>query len=263
MTQLSPVASPEASLALLSTKGLVLGFDGNTILNGISCDFYPASLVSIVGPNGAGKTSFFNLLSGHLQPDAGAVFLQQNNITKASVPQRVQMGLGRSFQINQLFNGLSVFENIYLSVAARHHKGHVFWRRASAEQQINASTWQYIQQSKLTKIAHTKVADLSHGEQRKLELALLLALEARVWLLDEPTAGLGVDEVPEILALIEQAKQGQDKLILLIEHKLEAVKQLSDRILVLNHGKIIADDNPAAVMANPAVQQAYFGGQSL
>lgn len=245
---------------VLAVENLVLGFDGNIILNGISCKFTAGGLTSIVGPNGAGKTSFFNLLSGHLQPQSGKVFLNSRDITRSSISTRVKMGIGRSFQINKLFPDLTVFENIYLSVSSRLNQGHVFWRLSGSYTKTVQITNDCLSQVGLYEFSNIKVSELSHGEQRKLEFALLLALDVKVWLLDEPTAGLGVDELPDILGLIAKAKADGDKLILLIEHKLEAVKQLSDRILVLNQGKIIADGSPAVVMSDQTVQQAYFGG---
>lgn len=248
------------SKALFKTVNLSLSFAGNTVLNDISCEFHQGSLVSLVGPNGAGKTSFFNLLSGHLQPDAGTIFLNGRDISNLSVPERVKLGVGRGFQINQLFPELTVFENMYLSLAARFSKGHKFWSMASNEKQINLLSERYLDQIKLADVSKKTVNHLSHGEQRKLEIALLLALDSQVLLLDEPTAGLGVDELPAIIDLINTLKTDKSKLILLIEHKLEAVKELSDRLLVLNHGKIIADGFPEDVMQSDEVQAAYFGG---
>lgn len=245
---------------LLQAIDLSLSFDGNIVLDKLSCNFYSGSLVSLVGPNGAGKTSFFNLISGHLKPDNGAIFLAGKNISHLSVPARVSLGLARGFQINQLFPNLSVFENICLSVAARFKKSYKFWSIANSESKINELSEQYLIQVGLIDLRHKLVNELSHGEQRKLEILLLIALESKVLLLDEPTAGLGVEEVPAIIDLINKIKNDENKLILLIEHKLEAVKELSDRMLVLYRGNIIADDKPAIVMSLDEVQQAYFGG---
>lgn len=248
------------NVPILQTVNLRLSFSGNTVLNDISCDFYSGSLVSLVGPNGAGKTSFFNLISGHLKPDSGQILLNSQDISKLSVPARVAKGIGRGFQINQLFPDLSVFENIYLSLAAKFKKGHKFWSMANKESQINQLCDYYLHQVNLLGASNNIVSQLSHGEQRKLEIALLLALDSDVLLLDEPTAGLGVDEVPVITDLIRTLKANNNKLILLIEHKLEAVKELSDRLLVLNNGKIIADGMPNDVMLSADVKKAYLGG---
>ncbi len=250
MTSQSPV---------LETEELTINFGGHYAVNRVSCAFFPGTLTSIVGPNGAGKTTWFNLISGQLKATAGSVRLYGEDITRLSAPARADKGLGRAFQLTNLFPNLTVLENVRLAVAARHRTGYNFWRMASSRRDIIEQAHEYLRQVQLGKRADQLVAGLPHGDQRKLEVAMLLALEPEVFMFDEPTAGMSVDEVPVILDLIGDIKRRQDKVILLVEHKMDVVRSLSDRIVVLHNGELVADGEPAEVIASPIVQEAYLG----
>ncbi len=245
--------------AVLETCDLTISFGGHIAVNNVSCEFSRGSLTSIVGPNGAGKTTWFNLISGQLKATSGQVRLFGEDITGLGPARRSDKGLGRAFQLTNLFPNLTALENVRLAVASRHRIGHVFWQMASQRRDIADRALSYLEQVNLARRADTLVAALPHGDQRKLEVALMLALEPEVFMFDEPTAGMSVDEVPVILDLIADIKRRQNKVILLVEHKMDVVKSLSDRIVVLHNGELVADGEPSEVIASPIVQQVYLG----
>jgi branched-chain amino acid transport system ATP-binding protein len=245
---------------MLRVEGLTKRFGGLLAVNDVSFAVSRGEVMSIVGPNGAGKTTYFNLISGQLKASSGQVLLDDEDITTLPAPVRTQRGLGRAFQLTQLFPNLSVLENVRLAVQAR-RKGaalhfmsiwsdHHDWTRQAEE---------LLALVRLADRRHFAASSLPHGDQRKLEVAILMALEPRVYMFDEPTAGMSVDEVPVILDLIRALKAQKDKTILLVEHKMDVVRELSDRIIVLHNGQLVADGNPADVIASPVVQQAYLG----
>jgi branched-chain amino acid transport system ATP-binding protein len=216
-----------------------------------------------VGPNGAGKTTYFNLISGQVKANSGEVFLNGASLAGLSPSARTRAGLGRAFQLTNLFPNLTVLENVRLAVqAARsgaHLRGLNLWSVWSDHKALTQ-----LAEEVLTAVAmHDKqkllVASLPHGDQRKLEVALLMALEPDVFMFDEPTAGMSADEAPVILALIRKLKDDKRKTILLVEHKMDVVRELADRIIVLHNGCLVADGDPATVMALPVVQEAYLG----
>ncbi|AFT70163.1 ABC-type transporter, ATPase component: HAAT family [Alloalcanivorax dieselolei B5] len=250
------MASPTA---VLETRDLTIQFGGHVAVNRVSCAFQAGTLTAIVGPNGAGKTTWFNLISGQLRASAGSVHLFGEDITGLGVAARADKGLGRAFQLTNLFPDLSALENVRLAVASRHRIGHVFWQMASKRRDITDRAAEYLRQVNMHHRADDVVANLSHGDQRKLEVALMLALEPTVFMFDEPTAGMSVDEVPVILDLIAQIKQREDKVVLLVEHKMDVVRSLADRIVVLHNGELVADGEPTEVIASPIVQEAYLG----
>ena len=228
-------------------------------VNAVSCAFEPGTLTAIVGPNGAGKTTYFNLISGQLKASAGRVFLQGKDISSLSAPQRSLRGIGRAFQLTNLFPNLSVLENIRLAVQSRAGLGHNLWSIWSSHKGLIARAEEVLETVALTAKRDMAASALPHGDQRKLEVAILMALEPDVFMFDEPTAGMSVDEVPVILDLIRGLKTRSDKTILLVEHKMDVVRELSDRIIVLHNGALVADGEPAAVIASPIVQEAYLG----
>jgi branched-chain amino acid transport system ATP-binding protein len=243
----------------LSTRELTIRFGGHVAVNQVSADFYPGTLTVIVGPNGAGKTTYFNLVSGQLAASGGAVLLDGVDVTKLGAARRTQLGIGRAFQLTNLFPNLSVMENVRLAVQARARTGFNMWSVWSGHKELIARAEHYVERVALAARAATPVAALSHGDKRKLEVAILLALEPSVMMFDEPTAGMSVDEVPVVLDLIHQVKAERNKTILLVEHKMDVVRALADRIVVLHNGALVADGEPAAVMASPIVQEAYLG----
>ncbi|MBU4609614.1 ABC transporter ATP-binding protein [Achromobacter sp. GG226] len=250
---------PQPGTPVLETRGLTIQFGGHVAVDHVSCAFHAGTLTAIVGPNGAGKTTWFNLISGQLRATAGSVHVFGEDITALGAAARADKGLGRAFQLTNLFPNLSALENVRLAVASRHRIGHIFWQTAARRRDIIDRAADYLAQVNLAHRADTPVASLSHGDQRKLEVALMLALEPEVFMFDEPTAGMSVDEVPVILDLIADIKRRQDKVILLVEHKMDVVRALADRIVVLHNGQLVADGEPATVIASPIVQEAYLG----
>ncbi len=243
----------------LETRDLTIRFGGHVAVDGVSCAFRPGELTAIVGPNGAGKTTYFNLISGQLRATSGSVLVDGADVTRLGAPQRAQLGLGRTFQLTNLFPNLSVFENVRLATQARagvHYEMTRPWlARGDLMDQANVT----LASVGLAARAAQPAASLSHGDQRKLEVAMMMALEPKILMFDEPTAGMSVDEAPVVLDLIARLKQDRSKTILLVEHKMDVVRSLADRIIVLHNGRLVADGEPAAVIASPIVQQAYLG----
>jgi len=248
---------------MLETRDLTIRFGGHVAVDHVSCRFEPGTLTSIVGPNGAGKTTYFNLISGQLPASEGTVTLAGEDITTLPAALRAHRGLGRAFQLTQLFPNLTVHENVRLAIQAREAgRGHGaldMWRVWLDRKDWIAEATRILEQVRLADKAQAHASALPHGDQRKLEVALLIALDPKVFMFDEPTAGMSVDEVPVVLDLIRQLKARRDIVILLVEHKMDVVRELSDRIIVLHNGQLVADGEPAEVIASPVVQQAYLG----
>jgi branched-chain amino acid transport system ATP-binding protein len=244
---------------MLATHGLSVRFGGHVAVNEVTATFHPGTLTAIVGPNGAGKTTYFNLVSGQIPASAGSVHLFGEDVTRLSAPQRAQRGIGRAFQLTQLFPNLSVLENVRLAVQSRARAGLRLLSLCSRHTELIAKAEHFLQRVALSDRRDASAASLSHGDQRKLEVAILLALEPKVLMFDEPTAGMSVDEVPVVLDLIQDIRRQGDRTVLLVEHKLEVVRSLADRILVLHEGRLVADGSPHEVMASPIVREAYLG----
>ena len=244
---------------VLETRDLSIRFGGHVAVDTVSCAFRPGTLTAIVGPNGAGKTTYFNLISGQLPATSGHVMLFGEDVTRMSAPQRTKRGVGRAFQLTNLFPRLTVLENVRLAVQARAGMGKDLLSMWSGHTELLRKAELVLERVALADKRHATAASLPHGDQRKLEVAILLALEPEVFMFDEPTAGMSVDEVPVILKLIEAIKAGGDKTILLVEHKMDVVRSLADRIIVLHQGQLVADGDPAEVIASPIVQEAYLG----
>lgn len=248
---------------MLETKNLTIRFGGHVAVNDVTCSFAPGTLTAIVGPNGAGKTTYFNLISGQLKASAGTVSLDGQLLSNLSPSARTHAGLGRAFQLTNLFPNLTVLENVRLAVQATrggaHRHGMNLWSIWSDHTALIERADELLAQINLKEKEHATVASLPHGDQRKLEVALLMALEPKVFMFDEPTAGMNAAEVPVILDLIRHLKADKSKTILLVEHKMDVVRELADRIIVLHNGQLVADGEPAEVIASPIVQEAYLG----
>jgi branched-chain amino acid transport system ATP-binding protein len=243
----------------LETRDITIRFGGHVAVDAVSCAFHPGELTAIVGPNGAGKTTYFNLMSGQLRATSGAIFLKGADVTGRSAPQRARAGIGRAFQLTNLFPGLSVAENVRLAVQAAAGVHYEMTRPWMLRRNLIARAREILDEVALGAKSEQPAASLSHGDQRKLEVALMMALEPEVFMFDEPTAGMSIDEVPVVLELIARLKQDKSKTILLVEHKMDVVRSLADRIIVLHNGRLVADGEPRAVIALPVVQEAYLG----
>jgi branched-chain amino acid transport system ATP-binding protein len=245
--------------ASLETRDMTIRFGGHVAVNAVSCAYQAGTLTAIVGPNGAGKTTYFNLISGQLKPSAGSVLLNGRDITGLQASARCHAGLGRAFQLTSLFPGLTVMENVRLALQSKKRLGLDLWHVWSDHKALVARADEVLESVALAGRRDTLAALLPHGDQRKLEVGLLMALDPVVYMFDEPTAGMSVDEVPVILDLIRMLKKDSSKTILLVEHKMDVVRELADRIIVLHNGTLMADGEPDAVIASPVVQQAYLG----
>ncbi|MBO9330549.1 ABC transporter ATP-binding protein [Achromobacter pulmonis] len=248
---------------MLETQSLTIRFGGHVAVDEVSCSYAPGTLTAIVGPNGAGKTTYFNLISGQLRASAGTVRLNGRDLTALGAPARMHAGLGRAFQLTQLFPRLSVHENVRLALQSRQQglgwRQIRFWRTWSDDRALIERADALLARTRLSARRDQPAADLPHGDQRKLEIAMLVALDPQVFMFDEPTAGMSVDDVPVVLELIREIKNDASKTILLVEHKMDVVRELADRIVVLHNGRLMADGEPAEVIASPIVQQAYLG----
>ena len=244
---------------LLRIESLTKRFGGVVASDKVSIDVAAGELHAVIGPNGAGKTTLIGQLTGEVAPNAGRVFFAGHDITALPVWRRSQLGLARSFQITSLFPDFSTLDNIALAVQA--HAGHSFhfWRDARAEPELRKPAKAALARVGLAGRAGEIVSNLSHGEHRQLEIAMALATNPRMLLLDEPMAGMGLEESARMVKTLRELKQ--EFTILLIEHDMEAVFALADRITVLVYGRVIASGGPEAIKADAEVRRAYLGEQ--
>jgi branched-chain amino acid transport system ATP-binding protein len=248
-----------ADSTILATDHLGLDIGGATIVADVSLEVSEGEFLGIIGPNGAGKTSLFNLLSGLYRPTRGRIVLDGDDITSAPPYRRTRLGLGRTFQVSSVFPLLTPFENVRLSAEARLGGTMRIWRQATGVKEALARAHWALDRVGLKERKWGLAGSLAHGDKRKLELAMLLAGNPRVIMLDEPMAGMSVEAVPELVELIRSVQREEGKTVLMVEHHLEVVTGLAERIAVMHHGALLACDTPEAVMANPTVQQAYVG----
>jgi len=246
------VASP-----LLQIDGLTKRFGGVVAADGVTLDIPAGEFHAVIGPNGAGKTTLIGLLAGEIPTQGGSIRFDGHDITQLPDYRRSQLGLARSFQITSLFSAFTVLDNVALAVQA--HRGHSFrfWRNACRDDELRAPAQAALARVGLAARADLRVDRLSHGEHRQLEIAMAMAAEPRLLLLDEPMAGMGPEESARMVDMLRELKRGMT--ILLIEHDMETVFALADRISVLVYGRIIACGEPATIRADAAVRQAYLG----
>jgi len=218
------------------------------------------TLHAIIGPNGAGKTTFFNLLSGNIEPSSGKVLYKGRDITHQPVHRTIHSGVGRSFQITNIFPNLTVFENIRLASQALGHDNFKFWSSAGAFKEYDDRTWDVLHLVGLHERALSPARALPHGDQRKLELGMILAPDPEVLLLDEPTAGMASEQVPELITLIQEIQEKGDKTVMLVEHNMNVVMSVSDMITVMHQGAVLAEGTPGMIASDADVQTAYLGG---
>lgn len=254
--------NPNKIIPILEAKDLTIRFGGHVAVDHVNIGIEPFVLKSIIGPNGAGKTTLFNLMTGQYRPTAGSIFLKGKNITNLQVADRTRLGMGRSFQLTNIFSNLSVLENVRVAIQSRKGFGYNLWKHYLTFGDAEDEAYLILKGVLLDEKWALPASSLTHGEQRKLEIAILLSLEPEILFLDEPTAGMSQEEVPAILKVLERIKSARNRTILLVEHKMDMIMTLSDSIAVLKDGKLIADGEPDAIYNSDVVREAYLGGGS-
>ncbi|MDX1994539.1 MAG: ABC transporter ATP-binding protein [bacterium] len=248
---------------ILEARNLRKVFGGLVAVDDVSIQIAPGTTHSIIGPNGAGKTTFFNLLSGRYKPTTGRVFFKGQDVTDMPVYKRAHIGMGRSFQITNIFPNLTVVENVRLAVQSLGKDGDSvnfrFWRQASSFTALTNRALDVLALVGLREMAAVPANILPHGGKRKLELAILLAGDPEVLLLDEPTAGMASEQVPELMQTIENVRQQGNRTVVLVEHNMNVVMHVSDRITVMNLGRRLAEGTPTEIASNKIVQSVYLG----
>ena len=245
---------------IIETQHLSKHFGGLAAVDDVSIKIEAGTLHAIIGPNGAGKTTFFNLLSGNLKPTNGKVFYKGQDLTGKPIYRMIHMGIGRSFQITNIFPNLTVRENIRLASQAMENKNFRFLMDTSKMESVEERTTVVVEKVGLGSQSLLPARMLSHGDQRKLELGMILAPDPELLLLDEPTAGMATDQVPELITLIQEVQQSGLKTVILVEHNMNVVMKVSDRITVMHQGKVLAEGTPGEIATNHEVQTAYLGG---
>ncbi len=245
--------------ALLEVRDLRKSFGALRASDGITFDVSRGETHAVIGPNGAGKTTFISQLAGNLRPDGGRILFAGEDITGLPAPKRARLGLARSFQITSVYPEFTALQNVALAVQARSGRTG-FWRDARSDSSLTEPARHVLEQVGLRERSHVVAANLAHGEQRQLEVAMALATRPRLLLLDEPMAGMGIEESQRMIELLASLKGEQT--IILVEHDMDAVFQLADRISVLLYGRVIATGRPEEVRANPDVRAAYLGEDS-
>jgi branched-chain amino acid transport system ATP-binding protein len=246
---------------LLELLNLRKTYGALVVTDDVSLSVQPGELHAIIGPNGAGKTTLIHQISGTLASDSGSILFGGGDVTHLSMPQRVRHGLARSFQITSILPGFSALANVALAVQARSGSSFRFFGNAAQEKILNEPAMDCLAQVGLAARAHIPAGLLSHGEKRQLELAIGLATEPKLLLLDEPLAGTGHDESQRVVETLRRLKSRLT--IVLIEHDMDAVFSLADRVSVLVYGRVIATDTPERIRANPEVRAAYLGEEEM
>jgi branched-chain amino acid transport system ATP-binding protein len=244
-------------MALLRLEGLTKAFGALRAVDGVSLAVEPASLHSVIGPNGAGKTTLFNLITGEIPPTAGRVVLDGQDVTRRPSHALPRLGIARSFQRNNLFPSLTVRQNVWTAAFARLAPGFHLWRPTPAFAGVEAAVLAALEEVGLAGHAGQKARELSHGDQRLLEVAVALASRPKLLLMDEPTSGLSPEETARMMGFIRTLRGRYT--VLLIEHKMDLVMTVSDRITVMHFGRVLAEGAPGEIRGNADVRRAYLG----
>ena len=240
----------------LTSIGLQIG--GARILHDVDIEVATGEMVGVIGPNGAGKTTLFNIVSGVMTPTSGRVLLGGEDVTAQKVHRRARVGLGRTFQTSSVFPGLTAGLNVRMAAQSQLGAATSPWKFPRRGDDADEVAARCLEEVGLAHHVDTNAGILSHGDKRKLEIAMLLATEPKVVLLDEPMAGVGSGDVPGLMDVIRRLHRS-GRTVMMVEHHMEVLLDLVDRVAVMHHGELLAIDTPDAVMANPAVQQAYLG----
>ncbi|HEY5835354.1 ABC transporter ATP-binding protein [Streptomyces sp.] len=252
----TPPTSGSTASPVLRLRDVGWSVGGATIVEEVSFEVREGEFLAFIGPNGAGKTSLFNLISGLVPTSRGSIALDGADITALGVAGRARRGLGRTFQTSSLWPAVTVAGHVRLAAQAANGGSYRIWRRAAA---YTDQVERVLHRTGLAHRAGTAAGALSHGEKRKLELAVLLVGEPRLMLLDEPMAGVSAEEVPALTELIRSLHRDEGRTVLMVEHHMDVLLGLADRLAVMHHGTLLALDTPQAVTADAAVQQAYLG----
>ena len=243
----------------LSVKDLSLNIGGAKILDGITLDVAPNETLGIIGPNGAGKTSFFNLLSGIRKPSRGQIFVGETETTNFEPHECARAGIARTFQTSSVFVNLTCLENVRIAAQAANGQSMNLTKNAYKFTEVVQTAHDCLAKVGLSARAMQRAGSLSHGDKRRLEIAIVLASQSDIVLLDEPMAGMSVENVPELVEIIRALATEHKKTVLIVEHHMEVILGLADRIAVLNYGELLVCDTPQNVINNPIVQSAYIG----
>jgi branched-chain amino acid transport system ATP-binding protein len=246
-------------MSILSAQNLRKAFGGLVAVRDVNLEVQTGHLHSIIGPNGAGKTTLFNLLSGNLKPTSGRLLYRGRDITRLPLHQRAHLGIGRSFQITNIFPSLSVFENVRLAAQAKDGASMVLFSHVGRFTSYENRALEAIEMVGLQGRERALASTLAHGEKRKLELAIIVAADPQLLLLDEPTAGMATEQVPELIATIDLIRKQGNRTIMLVEHNMSVVMSVSDRITVMHQGAVLAEGTPQDIAQNETVQSAYLG----
>ena len=247
---------------ILAVTGLRKIFGGVTAVDGVSLDVFPGEIHAVIGPNGAGKTTLVSLLGGALASDDGSIRFRGRSIAALPPYKRARLGIARSFQITSVFHDLSVLDNVALAAQSPHGGAYLkLWRPARGDERLLAPAMAALETVGLAGEAHRRAGDISHGGHRQLEIAMALAMEPELLLLDEPMAGMGADESARMVALIDRLRA--QHAILLVEHDMDAVFALADRITVMVYGQAIRTGTPSEIRNDAAVREAYLGDEAL
>ena len=245
---------------ILQTRGLTKEFRGFTAVNNVDLSIQRGHIHALIGPNGAGKTTFFNLLTHFLPPTRGEIIYQGKPITGMKANQIARLGLVRSFQISAVFGEMTVLENVRVALQSKEGNSFHFWKSERSLDRLNDRAMQLLDEVDLAKFADTVTNELSYGRKRALELATTMALDPVMLLLDEPTQGMGHEDVDMVVDLVRRAAEGRT--VLMVEHNLSVVSRLCDQITVLARGSVLAEGDYATVAANPEVREAYLGSDT-
>ncbi|HEY9498437.1 MAG TPA: ABC transporter ATP-binding protein [Terrimesophilobacter sp.] len=248
-----------ANQPVLDIEHLSLQIGGARILEDVTLQVAEGEMLGVIGPNGAGKTTLFNLVSGVIAPTSGTIRLSGRDVTREQIHRRARAGLGRTFQTSSLFNGLSALENVRLAAQVELGGSLSIVRFPHRGDRASTIAMERLEEVGLAHHAGTDAGVLSHGDKRKLEIAMLLATDPKLILLDEPMAGVASGDVPGLVEVIRGLHKGSGRTVLMVEHHIDVVLGLVDNVAVMHHGQLLAHDTPEAVMANPAVQGAYLG----
>lgn len=246
-------------ISALSFTDLSLNIGGAKILDGISLSVSHNEILGIIGPNGAGKTSLFNLLSGIRKPTRGKIFIGDRDVTPLPPHERAKAGIARTFQTSSVFVNLTCLENVRIAAQAAHGKSMNLTKSAYKFTQVVAQAHECLEKVGLSNHVMQRAGALSHGDKRRLEIAIVLASKSDIVLLDEPMAGMSVENVPELVEIIRSLATIHEKTVLIVEHHMEVILGLADRIAVLNYGELLVCDTPQNVINNQTVQSAYIG----